>query len=150
MQIGPRQYDLRFWSAGEEGFDIEAVLMVSVVPAAPAAWQIWPIEGEGSSIEVQEEDQAWQAPCGQPFTVALDLVDSFGNKYDLPACMHHLKLATRWWSSATRKWAGAVNGMHSQAVTCGCVAASWSRCPVRLSKGVATLSSGLLPTKLIA
>ena len=45
MQIGERQYELRFWAVGEDGFDIEAVLVASVVPAAPAAWQVWPIEG---------------------------------------------------------------------------------------------------------
>jgi hypothetical protein len=81
LQIGVRQYDLRFWNAGEDGFDIEAVLLVTVAPAAPAAWQIWPIEGEGSCLEVQEEgEQAWRVVCGKPFTVALELVDEFGNK----------------------------------------------------------------------
>lgn len=83
VQIGQRQYDLRFWNAGEHGFDIEAVLLVTVVPAAPSLWQIWPIEGEDSCIEVQEQDQGWTVMCGKQFTVALELVDEFGNKYDL-------------------------------------------------------------------
>lgn len=30
---------------------------------------------------MQGEGEPWHVVCGQPFTVALELVDEFGNKY---------------------------------------------------------------------
>eukprot|EP00892_Ulva_mutabilis_P012666 jgi/Ulvmu1/9772/UM056_0012.1 len=80
QQVGPKQFDMRFWDQKSGAFDIEATLAMDVVAGPPSTWQLCPIEGEsGSGVQVTSEG-AWSVKCGQEFTVALELSDEFGNK----------------------------------------------------------------------
>lgn len=79
-QVGPKQFDMRFWDPKSSAFDIEATLVMNVVAGPPTTWQLSPIEGEaGSGVAVSEEG-SWTVKCGQEFTVALELSDEFGNR----------------------------------------------------------------------
>ena len=79
-QAGVRQYDLRFFDGSKKKeFDIEAILEMTVVPAPAAQWAVWPGEGGGGAVSVDEAD-VWSVAAGQPFTLALELLDAHGNK----------------------------------------------------------------------
>jgi hypothetical protein len=79
VQVGTRQFDIRYWGQGDDAFDIEAALSMEIRNAPAARWQPWPITEDGSCLEV-DADGRWTVVCGKPFTVALELVDAFENK----------------------------------------------------------------------
>lgn len=88
MQVGPKQFDMRFWDQKGGAFDIEATLVMHVAAGPPSTWQLCPMEGEsGAGVHVTQ-DAGWTVKCGQEFTVALELSDEFGNKCE--SCLHRV------------------------------------------------------------
>lgn len=79
LQVGTKQFDLRFWDQAGGTFDIEASLQVSVCPGPAARWTAWPSESPESALAVDEAG-AWSVQAGAPFSVLLELEDAFGNR----------------------------------------------------------------------
>jgi hypothetical protein len=94
QQVGPRQFDLRFWDHSKRNFDIEALFDCNIVAGPPARWTLWPSESEGSGLRVGEGGE-WLVAAGQPFSVALELTDQYGNKFVSP-CGHTARKHTPW------------------------------------------------------
>lgn len=81
--MGPRQFDLRFWDHSKHSFDIEALFDCNIVAGPPAKWTLWPSESQENGLRVGG-DSEWLVVAGQPFSVALELTDQYGNKYVPP------------------------------------------------------------------
>jgi hypothetical protein len=91
LQVGPRQFDLRYWDPKGD-FDVEATLECTVVAGPPHAWTLWPGEGEGGGVAASEAD--WVVQAGQTFSVIMELADAHGNKCALQPCWLRMQTAT--------------------------------------------------------
>ena len=77
VQVGSRQFDLRFCDAAKvREFDVESAIEVHVVPGAPAAWQLCPGPG---ALRVSESGE-WSVAAGEAFSIVVDACDEHGNR----------------------------------------------------------------------